>query len=142
MSKHICNTRRIKNTHTDVNLGSYKCFQCNKHMSSKTSLKRHMRVHLGVKSESCVHCKRSFIDKADMSKHIKIHTGTKNHKGKLRQHFLTPKLLSLHQRIHSEEKSFGRNLCEKVLSCAKSVKEHISRVHEINTLHYGASRNP
>ena len=71
----------------------------------KTSLKRHMRVHLGVKSESCVHCKRSFIDKADLSKHIKIHTGTKNHKGKLRHHFLTPKLLSLHQRIHSEKKS-------------------------------------
>ena len=141
MSKYICNIRRIKNTHTDVNLGSYKCFQCNKHMSIKTSLKRHMRVHLGVKSQPCVHCKKSLIDKADLLKHIKIHTGTKNHKCKLCDNtFLTPKLLSLHQRIHSEEKSFGRNLCEKVLSCAKSVKEHISRVHEINTLHYGASK--
>ena len=52
--------------HTDVNLRAYKCFQCNKHVSSKTSLKHHMRVHLGVKSESCVHCKKSFIDKADL----------------------------------------------------------------------------
>ena len=108
-------------------------------MSSKTSLKRHMRIHLGVKSEYCVHCKKSFIDKSDLSKHIKIHTGIKNNKCNLcDKTFLTPKLLSLHQSIHTEKNPFGCNLCEKVFSSAKLVKGHLSHLHKINK-HTGTS---
>ena len=51
---HKCNLNRHKLTHTKIKV--HECDICKKKFSTKGSLVRHFRVHLGEKPYGCAEC--------------------------------------------------------------------------------------
>lgn len=51
------------------------CNICGNHFVRLGGLKRHMKIHLGIKSFKCGRCNKTFQEKLALNRHILIHTG-------------------------------------------------------------------
>lgn len=51
------------------------CNICGNHFVRLSGLKRHMKIHLGIKSFKCDKCNKTFQEKLALKRHILIHTG-------------------------------------------------------------------
>ncbi|XP_055080420.1 zinc finger protein 397-like [Periophthalmus magnuspinnatus] len=58
----------------------FKCNWCNKKFVTRTSLKRHSRIHTGARSHECSVCHKSFATSTDTKVHCRIHSGKRLHK--------------------------------------------------------------
>jgi uncharacterized Zn-finger protein len=54
------------------------CAECNKEFSEISSLRRHMRIHKGVKPFQCLFCSRAFTQGNQLKTHLRIHTGKRH----------------------------------------------------------------
>ena len=51
----------------------FKCCNCNKSFSIKSSLMRHVKVHTGEKPLQCSICAKTFRDQGDLMVHARLH---------------------------------------------------------------------
>ena len=107
----------------------FACSECGKLLSSKMSLKRHLRIHSGEKPFSCSQCGKAFVSKKILTQHLQIHSGEKpfacNQCGKT---FSQKSGLDQHLLIHSGEKPFSCIHCGKAFAQRGHLTRHI-RIH-------------
>ncbi|XP_028813216.1 myoneurin isoform X2 [Denticeps clupeoides] len=133
------------------------CSTCGKIFSELSSLRRHMRIHNGLKPYKCQLCGRTFRQGNQLKTHIRIHTGEKPFKCDrcdksyaqkcqlvfhCRMHhgeekpfkcddcglqFATSSNLKIHCRKHNGEKPYYCELCEKRFAQASTLTYHMRR---------------
>lgn len=104
---------------------AFTCKICSKVFSYKCNLKRHVRIHIGVKSFKCDICGKVFLERGGMKHHLRTHTGEKPSKcnvcGKA---FSNNGNLKSHMRTHTGEKPFKCDACGRAFSNNGSLKHH------------------
>uniref|UniRef100_A0A3B1JDD9 Wilms tumor protein homolog n=1 Tax=Astyanax mexicanus TaxID=7994 RepID=A0A3B1JDD9_ASTMX len=133
------------------------CNICGNLFSEMSSLRRHMRIHKGIKPYQCQLCGRCFRQGNQLKTHTRIHTGEKPfhctscsacfaqkcqlvyhcrmHHGEEKPHkcdvcpasFATSSNLKIHMRTHSGEKPYECNDCGKRFTQASTLMYHKRR---------------
>ncbi|XP_045771379.1 oocyte zinc finger protein XlCOF6.1-like isoform X2 [Maniola jurtina] len=79
----------------------FKCEDCNKSYTSRTSYIEHQRMHSGERPFVCSYCSKSFTSKKRLTEHHRIHTGEKPHKCSVCEHsFAQRGTLNRHMKVH------------------------------------------
>ncbi|XP_075222435.1 uncharacterized protein LOC142325044 isoform X4 [Lycorma delicatula] len=121
----------IKKHNTIRNKKKYTCTVCSKSLTRPYDLKRHMKIHTGLKPYSCDICGKVFAEGSSLHKHMRVHTGEKPYKCKycfIR--FKQSGHLQDHLLRHTGEKPHSCSLCDKSFRVKKSLKYHV-RLHHI-----------
>ncbi|XP_051557334.1 gastrula zinc finger protein XlCGF8.2DB-like isoform X3 [Myxocyprinus asiaticus] len=114
-------TQRTEATH------SFTCPQCGKRFTRRTTLKEHIRIHIGENPIICLQCGKSFSRKENLNRHMRIHSGEKPYTcPQCGKSFLRKENLNSHMRVHTGERPFTCNLCEQRF---KYVNNHECHLH-------------
>lgn len=113
----------------------YKCAICNKILSCKMSLNRHIITHKReVPSFICDVCGEIFSRKSNLINHTTIHTGKKLFICEIcGQLFVHKCRFDAHRRVHTGEKQFECEICKKKFDTKGHLNRHIL-IHNKNKL--------
>ncbi|XP_028672625.2 zinc finger protein 184-like [Erpetoichthys calabaricus] len=105
----------------------YSCTECWKTFTKMSYLRKHQRIHSGVKPYSCTACKKTFSRSEHLKRHLRVHTGEKPYScPECPKTFSRPEHLKGHLRVHTGEKPYSCNECGKTFGHLMSVKTHQS----------------
>uniref|UniRef100_A0A3B4AA99 Myoneurin n=1 Tax=Periophthalmus magnuspinnatus TaxID=409849 RepID=A0A3B4AA99_9GOBI len=60
---------------SEANEQSLSCTECNKVFKDQSSLRRHEKIHKGLKPFACIFCSKTFRQATQLKTHLRIHTG-------------------------------------------------------------------
>ncbi|XP_024137887.1 myoneurin isoform X2 [Oryzias melastigma] len=106
------------------------CSECNKLFKDVSSLRRHEKIHKGLKPFSCIFCSKTFRQATQLKTHLRIHTGEKPFNcSSCDKCFAQKCQLVAHRRMHhGEEKPYTCERCGFKFATSSNYKIHI-RLH-------------
>nr|XP_021516560.1 zinc finger protein 226-like isoform X2 [Meriones unguiculatus] len=107
----------------------FKCEQCGKYFSCRSSLHVHFKVHTRQRPYSCEVCGSAFSQTSHLEDHKRLHTGEKPFRCEVcGKSFSRSSHLRSHQRVHTGEKPYKCEECGKSFICSSNLYIH-QRVH-------------
>lgn len=107
----------------------FKCSFCGKRSKCRADLKKHIRVHTGVRPHKCKICDASFIQITALRGHETIHTGQKPFACDVcNKKFAIKDRLRLHMRVHTGEKPYKCPQCNMTFARRSQIVQH-AKVH-------------
>ncbi|XP_045579174.1 protein krueppel-like [Salmo salar] len=89
----------------------YACPTCGKRFAEANYVKKHQRVHTGVKPFSCTQCHMRFAQAGDLRWHLRVHTGEKPYScPQCEKRFSRQYQLNVHLKIHTGETPFASTI--------------------------------
>ncbi|XP_028456204.1 zinc finger protein 84-like [Perca flavescens] len=120
----------VSDTRCSTGDEQFSCSKCAKRYGSKSSLKRHMRTHSGLKYVRCSVCKKGFLRESHLQRHMITHTGEKAFSCSVcKKAFGYKATLQKHMTTHTGEKRFSCSVCKKCFAWSCSLKRHL-RTHK------------
>ncbi|XP_008277274.1 myoneurin [Stegastes partitus] len=106
------------------------CTECNKQFKDVSSLRRHEKIHKGLKPFSCIFCSKTFRQATQLKTHLRIHTGEKPFGcSECDKCFAQKCQLVAHRRMyHGEEKPYACDRCGFKFATSSNYKIHL-RLH-------------
>lgn len=107
----------------------FKCLICGKELANGSILKRHIRIHTGVRPFQCSLCNKRFTQSNDLTAHMRSHTGSRPFKCEVcGKGFTQRQNVKKHMLTHTGEKNFECAVCGKRFGRKHHMEEH-SRIH-------------
>ncbi|XP_033842005.1 myoneurin [Periophthalmus magnuspinnatus] len=115
---------------SEANEQSLSCTECNKVFKDQSSLRRHEKIHKGLKPFACIFCSKTFRQATQLKTHLRIHTGEKPFAcSSCDKCFAQKCQLVAHRRMHhGEEKPYTCERCGFKFATSSNYKIHI-RLH-------------
>ena len=112
--------------------GKLPCKICGRLYGLKTSLQRHMRIHLGIDEFKCELCEKQFCDAKSLRGHLLIHTGEKPYSCSFCGFkFRDKSTLIKHEKRHGTEKPFRCDVCGKDFFLGVDLRKH-AKIHDVD----------
>lgn len=107
------------------------CSLCGVQFSEVSSLRRHMKIHEGVRPYKCLFCSKTFRQAGQLKTHLRVHTGEKPFACKQCDKCFAQKcqLVSHCRMYHGEEKPFVCAQCGLRFPTSSNYKTHL-RLHK------------
>lgn len=127
--QHTSAEEALEHLHRDtVPSESYICDLCQKQFQSPSTLRMHMRSHVGGKPYHCKTCGKSFSISGNLEKHERTHLGVKDFVCQYCQKaFTLNETLKIHERIHTGEKRYHCQFCSQSFLYLSTKRNHEQR---------------
>ncbi len=107
------------------------CLVCERVLSSKEHLRRHMLTHTDERNWVCSTCGKRFLSKTYLTEHNRIHLGIRPYKCEICDKCFTQRgSLTIHKRSHTGERPYRCDYCCKGFVMGTLLRYHLRKCSE------------